>query len=329
MSVAPPPAPAFLPEASPAPLPGPTAFDQKMAALDTRAAEVLGGDSAEPIYTLELDTAIDAAEIAEAPDLAEASASEPEPLADADADLHYDDEPIAADLALPAEPSSLPPAVEEALDLDLNVEPEPAGTEPDLEPEPEAAQEPEQQEAEAATGAQWDAAPAAAETETETSDQPEPETDTGPLEDALGIEAMSDEELEAALATELAVMEQDIAPPDGETEVASDFTSMQTGERREPTLDEPANDTAAATASTASRFNELEEVDEEALVHLSSAALAEASPPAPMRTCRPTTRPPATPPKTTPAPSKTTPTNPASSSATAAARSSARPRPSP
>ena len=274
LSVAPPPAPAFLPEASPAPLPEPTAFDQKMAALDTRAAEVLGGDSAEPIYTLELDTAIDAAEVAEAPGLAEASAAEPEPLADAD--LHYDDEPIAADLALPAEPASLPPAVEETLDLDLDVEPEPepASTEPDLEPEPEAAQEPERQEAEAVTEAQWDAAPAAA--ETETSDQPEPETDAGPLEDALGIEAMSDEELEAALAAELAVMEQDIAPPDGETEAAPDFTSMQTGERREPTLDEPAGDTAASTASTASRFNELEEVDEEALVHLSSAALAEA-----------------------------------------------------
>src|SRR3954463_6800459 len=34
----------------PLPLPEPTPFDEKMAALDTRAAEVLGS---EPIYTLE------------------------------------------------------------------------------------------------------------------------------------------------------------------------------------------------------------------------------------------------------------------------------------
>src|SRR3954469_16712219 len=52
---APPPAPDF----SPAPLPAALPLDQKMAALDTRAAEVLGSESAEPIYTLQLDTAMD------------------------------------------------------------------------------------------------------------------------------------------------------------------------------------------------------------------------------------------------------------------------------
>ncbi|GJI96325.1 hypothetical protein RugamoR57_30430 [Duganella caerulea] len=261
---------------SPSPLPEPTPFDQKMAALDTRAAEVLGSDTAEPIYTLELDTALDTAE-AEAhvaktePHAAEAEvgAAEPEPnAAEAGAyvaapepdDQRYDDEPIATTLALPAEPASLPPAVEEALDLnlDLDVEPEPeAAHEPAVAPEPIAAVEP-----------QWGAESfdAAA----------EPQADAEPLEDALSIEAMSDEELEAALAAELAVMEQNIAPPEGEAEPASDdaFTSVAASERREPTLDDmPA---AAPPPSLAERFNELDDVDEEALVHLSSAGLAEA-----------------------------------------------------
>jgi len=252
---------------SPSPLPEPTPFDQKMAALDTRAAEVLGSDTAEPIYTLELDAALDTAEAE--PDAAEAEVGAAEPelnAAEAGAyaappepdDQRYDDEPIATTLALPAEPASLPPAVEEALDLDLDLDVEP-------EPEPEAAPEPA-----AAIEPQWDTdaieAPTAA----------EPEADAEPLEDALSIEAMSDEELEAALAAELAVMEQNIAPPEGEAEPASEdaFTSVAASERREPTLaDMPA---AAPPPSLAERFNELDDVDEEALVHLSSAGLAEA-----------------------------------------------------
>ena len=242
---------------SPSPLPEPTPFDQKMAALDTRAAEVLGGDTAEPIYTLELDAALDTAEaeahVAEPePHAAEAETHVPEPEPD---DQRYDDEPIATTLALPAEPASLPPAVEEALDLDLDldVEPEPeAAHEPAVAPEPIAAIEP-----------QWGAESI--------------EADAEPLEDALSIEAMSDEELEAALAAELAVMEQNIAPPESEAEPASDdaFTSVAASERREPTLDDmPA--AAAPPPSLAERFNELDDVDEEALVHLSSAGLAEA-----------------------------------------------------
>ncbi|MYN16596.1 DUF3426 domain-containing protein [Rugamonas sp. FT107W] len=249
---------------SPSPLPEPTPFDQKMAALDTRAAEVLGSDTAEPIYTLELDAALDTAEaeahVAEPePHAAEAETHVPEPEPD---DQRYDDEPIATTLALPAEPASLPPTVEEALDLDLDLDVEP---EPEAEPAPEAAPEPA-----AAIEPQWNtdatAAPAAA----------EPQADAEPLEDALSIEAMSDEELEAALAAELAVMEQNIAPPEGEAEPASDdaFTSVAASERREPTLDDiPA---AAPPPSLAERFNELDDVDEEALVHLSSAGLAEA-----------------------------------------------------
>jgi len=248
---------------SPSPLPEPTPFDQKMAALDTRAAEVLGSDTAEPIYTLELDAALDTAE-------AEAHVAEPEPdaaetetrVAESEPDeQRYDDEPIATALALPAEPASLPPAVEEALDLDLDLDVEP-------EPEPEAASEPT-----VATEPQWDTDAIEALTAAE------PEADAEPLEDALSIESMSDEELEAALAAELAVMEQNIAPPENEAEPASNdaFTSVAADARREPTLDDmPAAAIAAAPPSLADRFNELEEVDEEALVHLSSAGLAEA-----------------------------------------------------
>ncbi|GJJ01223.1 hypothetical protein RugamoR64_17610 [Duganella rhizosphaerae] len=247
-----PPAPA----SSPAPLPDTTPFDQKMAALNTRAAEVLGSESAEPIYTLELDTAMDAVEAVEADEHIDAPAAvETETLADADPpydDGRYDDEPIATNpLTLPAEPP-LPPAVEEALDLDLDVE-------PDAEPEPETEPAPEPASA-AAQEPQWDA---------------EPDADAEPLENALSIEAMSDEELAAALEAELAVIEQNDAEPGAEAAPTA-FTSMLADERREPTLDAaPAAAIAAAAVSEAERFNELEAVDEEALVQLSSAGLAE------------------------------------------------------
>ncbi|MCP2011713.1 hypothetical protein L1274_005465 [Duganella sp. HSC-15S17] len=241
LAAAPPaPSPSLLPDTKP--------FDQKMAALDTRAAEVLGSDTAEPIYTLELDTAMDAAEAvahADAP-----AAVEPEPPADAGQpdDDGYDDEAIATSpLALPAEPPGLPPAVEAALDLDLDVEPvaEPAPA-PEPEPALSSAQQPH-----------WDAEPHAE-----------------PFENALSIEAISDEELEAALEAELAVIEHDAAEPDT-SPIA--FTSMLADERREPTLDAaPVAASAAASISEAERFNELDEVDEEALVQLSSAGLTEA-----------------------------------------------------
>ena len=227
------PATAPVPVPLPSPLPEPVAFDEKMAALDTRAAEALSSDEAEPIYTLELDTALDAAEAAET---AEPPEAVDEPAADTVAPP--DAEPADA-IALPTEAATLPPAVEEALDLDLNVE---------AEPEPEPAAEPS---AEPAIDAQW--------------------SDDEPLENALSIEAMSDEDLEAALAAELAVLEQDSAEPAPEA-----YTAILPAERLEPTLDEaPPADTSAAPTE-ASRFNELEEIDEEALVQLSSAGLAEA-----------------------------------------------------
>lgn len=231
---------AIAPPASP--LPEPTPFDQKMAALDTRAAEVLGN---EPIYTLELDTALEAADMAP---------------------------PGAEDIAPP-------PA---AADIDLAIEPE-----PEPEPEPEL-------HAEAA------APPAAAEAPLDLDLDIDPEPEAGqPFADALSVEAMSDQELEAALEAELQIMEQTIAPeraPEAADLPAPDFLAGMpaAGERREPTLDdappadasaraeptwdEPPRDAGAivAAAPRTLRDDELDEVDEEALVQLSSAGLAEA-----------------------------------------------------
>ncbi|MQA21377.1 DUF3426 domain-containing protein [Rugamonas rivuli] len=237
------PATAPVPVQLPSPLPEPVAFDEKMAALDTRAAEALSGDEAEPIYTLELDTALDAVEPAEAAEPPEAADA---PAVEAAAPL--DAEP-ADTIALPTEAATLPPAVEAALDLDLDVE---AESESAIEPEPTI-----EPTAEPAVDTQW--------------------TDDEPLEDALSIEAMSDEELEAALAAELAVLEQDNTEPAADTAPAPDaFTSVLPTERLEPTLDDAPPADTTAVPSEAARFNELEEIDEEALVQLSSAGLAEA-----------------------------------------------------
>lgn len=264
------------------PLPEPTPFDEKMAALDTRAAEVLGN---EPIYTLELDTALEAADdsapqpsaldldiepppqddlpAASEPVAELAAEAQPEPEPEPSAIDSFDDEPPAASapapFALPVEPTVAPSAAEAPLDLDLDL---------DLDAEPAA---------EAA-----------------------PQPDAGqPFEDALSVEAMSDEELEAALEAELKVMEQSIAPerePETVDEPSPDFFAemLAAGGRREPTLDDapPAEassraeptwdephhdtDTIVAAAPRTLRDDELDEVDEEALVHLSSAGLAEA-----------------------------------------------------
>jgi len=245
------------------PLPEPTPFDEKMAALDTRAAEVLGN---EPIYTLELDTALEAADDS-APTPADFDLDVEPPPQD---DLHAAPEPVAELAAEPQaepEPSAIdsvddePPAASSAteapldLDLDLDLDAEPAAEAP---PPPDAGQ---------------------------------------PFEDALSVEAMSDEELEAALEAELKVMEQSIAPehePESDDEPSPDYFAemLAAGDRREPTLDdapsadastraeptwdEPHHDTIVAAAPRTLRDDELDEVDEEALVHLSSAGLAEA-----------------------------------------------------
>lgn len=287
------PLPAPLPAAefSPAPLPEPTPFDEKMAALDTRAAEVLGGDTAEPIYTLELDTVMGAADVGAGTAEADLNATphdepaatiiaaepepepepeaqpksepepevepEPQPASEPDAAESFDDEPVIAPapFPLPAEPATLPFSADEALDLDL-----------DVEPEPESRVEP-----------QWDDAAPEAEPEAIVTEE------ELPLEDALSIESMSDAELEAALEAELAVMEHSIAAPDGEPELSPDDANG----RREPTMDELPADTAPATADAAATDTdnvvetvpqdpEYDDPDQEALVQLSSAGMGSA-----------------------------------------------------
>lgn len=212
------------------PLPVSVPFDQKMAALDSRAAEVL----AEP--ALELDTldegaaattaAADATDAtdADAPTSAPAPAPQtpdpapqppepelapaPEPQAGADNfddafDDAFDDEAAdapapAAPFPLPAEPAILPADREALFDLDLDME-----SEPDLEA------------------------------------SSEPEIAAVPITDdaVLPVDSLSDDELEAALEAELAVMEQSLADLHGSEEPAANDTS-----RREPSWDEPALD---------------------------------------------------------------------------------------
>ncbi|WP_176645012.1 DUF3426 domain-containing protein [Duganella sp. SG902] len=275
----------------PSALPPSIPLDQKMAALDTRAAAVLGAEPAPP--TLELDVADDAA----APEPAPAIAAEPEPRsAPAPAiaaeapqaqagpapDTDMDDEPIAtaapAPIPLPAEPAILPASTDALFDLDLDIE-----SEPDLEA------------------------------------SSEPDVSPTPLEDVLNAESMSEDELEAALEAELSAMEQTLGDvqhdADGQP-IAEDAYADMSGGRVEPTWGEPplddepqagagpGLDTALAAAADAvfaaeaedaastgdaeavpaaaapparpPRDDELDEIDEEALAHLSGNGLAEA-----------------------------------------------------
>lgn len=311
----------------PAALPPSIPLDQKMAALDTRAAEVLGAEEAPPTLELDLDdqtATVDAADglpqsgaasdalspasapspalvFDEVPVAAEPSpspapgldgtsvAAEPEPellleVAD-DAkparEVEIDDEPVTAappaPIPLPAEPAILPANTEALFDLDLDIE-----SEPDLEA------------------------------------SSEPDVSAAPLDEVLNVESMSEAELEAALEAELQAMEQTLADvqhdADGQP-IAEDAYADMTGGRLEPSWGEPSPDdepqagagpgldTALAAAADAVfaaeaedaaaagaadddsqrptparplRDDELDEVDEEALVQLSSNGLAEA-----------------------------------------------------
>lgn len=199
----------------PATLPPPIPFDQKMAALDTRAAEVLHADDAEPM--LELEDALDAQPAAEAPAASAAddiASDDAEPLAaPAEAEREFDidlsdDEPAAAapsaPIPLPAEPASLPVNSDALFDLDLDIE-----SEPDREASVEPAVSPV------------------------------------PLDDILSTEEMSEDELEAALEAELSAMEQTLADvqhdADGLPSGEDAFANMSGG-RIEPIWDEPSLD---------------------------------------------------------------------------------------
>ena len=199
----------------PATLPPPLPFDQKMAALDTRAAEVLHADDAEPM--LELDDALDAQPAAEAPAASAAddvASDDAEPLAaPAEAEPEFnidlrDDEPVAAapaaPIPLPAEPASLPVNSDALFDLDLDIE-----SEPDREASVEPAVSPV------------------------------------PLDDILSTEEMSEDELEAALEAELSAMEQTLADVQHDTDglpSGEDAFANMSGGRIEPTWDEPSLD---------------------------------------------------------------------------------------
>lgn len=223
------PPPAFAP--APAVAAPPSAFDQSPSPSTAPFDQNDGGQAgyaddalnAEPIYTLQLDTALDQADDER---LAEPKAEVADDVAAIDA---AQADAYAEDMSAPArEP-------EEVQHYWQQVEPE-------LEPEPEFRQEPEFAQAAA------DAGPASAEP---ASDNP------------LDIKPMTHEELEAALAAELAQMEQSIATDAVDSDSASDNHAAPTrstspAERQEPTL--PPD----------SRYD-LDEADEEALVQLAAA----------------------------------------------------------
>ena len=197
------PQPVFAPvvsEAPYSPAPPPAPFDDAVAPSETRAPEPA---SDEPIYTLELDSAVD--------ETAPEWQSDPEP------------------------------AIEPALEIQSEVQPE-AEPEPKAEPEPEAEPGPESVPAEEQRPAAIAPAP----------------------EDPLDIQPMTHEELEAALAAELALMEQSIAAEAAEEE-AKAAPSGGDADRREPTLDPD------------SRYD-LDEADEEALVQLAAARERDTAP---------------------------------------------------
>jgi predicted Zn finger-like uncharacterized protein len=189
----------------PATLPPPLPFDQKMAALDTRAAEVLHADDGEPV--LELDAVIDEGPADEVPAEPAPAAAPAEDQPALDVDLS-DDEPVAAvppaSIPLPAEPAILPVNTDALFDLDLDIE---------SEPDREASSE--------------------------------PAVSAAPLEDILSEETMSDDELEAALEAELSAMEQTLADVQHDADglpAAEDAFANMSGGRIEPTWGEPSLD---------------------------------------------------------------------------------------
>ncbi len=285
------PEPTPEPTPIPAPLPVASAFDAKMDALDTHAAETLQDPADDAIQTLGLDTAIDM-----------------ETASDAAAAPATDAEEIADPLELPGAPAALPPAMDLPLELDLDIDSEPAsGTgeearqtppltdEPelmlDLEPAPQATpefasgsgaeSEPELM-SELAQAAPRDAAADFALPEADGfASTPEP---AATQDELLAIETMSDAELEAALAAELAVMERSIGNPDAEP--AAERNDAPGAQRREPSFDAPlpvepalASPLAPAASPMLTALGALDALDDDddTLVELSSAGKAGAA----------------------------------------------------
>ncbi|MYN43828.1 DUF3426 domain-containing protein [Pseudoduganella sp. FT93W] len=249
-----------------------------MDALDTRAAEALQDEAADTEAALELDTAI------------ELDSHEGDPAAQAM--YAAATEAIADPLELPPAPASLPNAIDLPLELDLDIESEAAPVAPvelapaapELAPEPEPELEPELAPAEPelmlalepepepepytepASPAQTDSWPPAAEAQSGPA-----MVDHPALEEQLAIETMSDAELEAALAAELAVMERSIGADD-------EPKASSASERIEPSFDAPLTPEPSfnAPATSAVDLHALDD-DDDTLVELSSASKQAAS----------------------------------------------------
>ncbi len=289
-------------------LPGPAPLEDKLAALDSRAATELHGEHETAIYTLELGSidsdgeqaGADAASHADGADTA-AQLAQPEPAAFAPATF------APAALHEHEAPTAPPAAADEAaldFDLDLNVDDEPPAAS-EAEPPAPAATEP----------------PAALLPEVPPSpSEPEPE-----LALELDVESMTDEELEAALAAELeaiAATEAELANEAEASAFADSFADTQAANaaaaaaapaiddaaaidaaafddahsidldappldgalpppdgRREPTWGEPPSEhllAAAISDALHGHEDELLDEDEEALVQLSAGAMARA-----------------------------------------------------
>jgi predicted Zn finger-like uncharacterized protein len=239
----------------PAPLPAPAPLEDKLAALDTRAAAELHGEAEEPIYTLELDSVEPAAE--------------PEPAAFEPPAQH--EEPSATSAAV---------ADEEALDLDLDL---------NVDDEPEAAADAPATEPPAAAPAELlpDVAPPASEPEPALELELDVESMTdAELEAALAAELEAIAVTEAELAQEPAIAAPAPAPapdfsaPEPESaeeaapEPAFDLDATLPGDgRREPTFGEPPSEHLIAAAITDGQHgheDDLLDEDEEAVVQLSS-----------------------------------------------------------
>lgn len=260
------------------PLPESVPFDQKMAALDTRAAEVLTVEEAEPVF--ELDTLDDEAADPPAP----ITALEPEP------------EPAPTPFPLPATPATLQIDHDALFDLDLDMESEPeleASIEPEIAAVPitDAALAPvdslSDDELEAALEAELavmeqSLADFPHDAEADADAQPindhgrrEPTWDDLPLDEPQAGGGPALDRAFAAADDAIFSAEQETAPAASES-IDADLASF--------TADDDAAPAAAATAPAADteptartpRDDELDEVDEEALVQLSSAAMSRA-----------------------------------------------------
>lgn len=261
------------------PLPEAIPFDQKMAALDTRAAEVLAAEEAEPL--LELDT-VEPAEPDDTPALAEAE-PEPEPEPEAEPEPEPEpalDEDTPTPFPLPAEPAMLSADRDALFDLDLDMESEPdleASIDPELAPQPllddvisadtlsdaelEAALEAELAVMEQSLGdVQHDAdgLPISADHDNLSGGRREPTWDDPPLEE---LQAGAGPGLSAAFA---AAADAVFAAEAEDTRATDDNDDAPTAPPPTPPAVRPLRD------------DELEEVDEEALVQLSSAGMSQA-----------------------------------------------------